>query len=185
MIGCVRQSGGVWYFHEAKRPVGWPDLTPVGEIQVKQYPGYREAVVARDTSKASQDGMFRELFKHIQQNDIAMTAPVDMTYQQSSDPTEMRSMAFLYDVPERGAVNEAGDVIVRDVPARQVVSIGMRGRYSDERFDAALQQLKTWLEVQRGYQPTGSPRFLGYNSPFVPFFWRYGEVQIPVKVIGE
>lgn len=50
MIGCVRQSGGVWYFHEAKRPVGRPDLTPVGEIQVKLYPAYREAVVARGAS---------------------------------------------------------------------------------------------------------------------------------------
>lgn len=181
LIGCVRQSGGVWYFHEAKRPVGWPDLTPVDEVQIKQYPAYREAIVQSNAAQSNQGIMFRTLFKHIQQNDISMTAPVDMTYQASSDKLEMKSMAFLYDEPERGPVTDDGNVTVLDVPATKVASIGVRGSYSDERFDAALKQLNTWLASGDEYEAAGAPRYLGYNSPFVPFFWRYGEVQIPVK----
>ena len=31
------------------------------------------------------------------------------------------------------------------------------------------------------YERAGEPRFLGYNSPFVPPWQQYGEAQIPVK----
>lgn len=185
VAGCVRQSGGVWYIHEAKRPPGWPVLTPVGEVQVKEYPSYREAVVTSEVGDSKQGVMFRELFSHIKKNDIAMTAPVNMTYDPSDDKPVMRSMAFLYDVPERGDVVAEGKVIVRDVGTRQVVSVGVRGSYSDDPFDAALGKLKSWLDAQQKYAADGPPRYLGYNSPFVPFFWRYGEVQIPVCVATD
>ena len=189
-VGCVRQSGSVWYFHEASTPDGWPQLTPVNSIEVKTYPAYREAVVTADEAAVnetggSQNDMFRQLFKHIQKNDISMTAPVDMTYQASDEKPQLRSMAFLYDVPQRGELDEKGPIVVRDVPARQVVSIGVRGRYSDEHFDEASKQLQNWIMRQDEYQTTGPPRYLGYNSPFVPFFWRYGEVQIPVKPVQK
>lgn len=184
-IGCVRQSGGVWYFHEAGTPKGWPELTPVGQVQVKQYPAYREAVVTRETTSASQGSMFRKLFSHIQQSDISMTAPVDMGYRPVSGAPELQSMAFLYDVPERGGVVDQGEVIVRDVPARPFASIGVRGSYSEQQFQEAVEKLHEWLRGSNDFQPAGSPRYLGYNSPFIPFFWRYGEVQIPVQASSK
>ena len=186
VAGCVRHSGGVWYFHEAKRPPGWPELTPVDEVQLKEYPAYREAVVKMDTSRDPQSSMFRRLFRHIQEKDIAMTAPVDMSYEPTNEEPQINSMSFLYDLPERGALANDGDVIVRDAPQRTVVSIGVRGSYSDEHFKAAHQELKTWLAEQEVYESVGPPRYLGYNSPLVPFFWRYGEVQIPVAArVGD
>ena len=183
MISCVRTDGGVWYFCEAKLPEGWPPLTPVGEVQVKQYPAYRQAIVIDDEGQGSQNAMFRDLFNHIKTNDIAMTAPVDMGYRDDGDQPTMRSMSFLYDVPERGPVGEQGAVTVHDVPAMQVASIGVRGRYNDKQFVKAHQRLRFWLDGQTTYRAAGPPRFLGYNSPFVPFFWRYGEVQVPVEAI--
>jgi len=181
MIGCVRKSGGVWYFREADTPEGWPALTPVGRIQVKQYPAYREAVVTDERTPAEQTPMFNALFQHIKSSDIAMTAPVDITYEPDGEEPRMRSMAFLYDVPSRGPTGERGAVTVRDVPAMKAVSIGVRGGYSDATFENNIVKLRDWLAGQTVYQPIGPPRLLGYNSPLVPVFWRYGEVQIPLE----
>ncbi len=147
---------------------------------MKQYPAYREAVVTSDSPKDSQGTMFRKLFKHIQRSDISMTAPVDM-----GSEAEVQTMAFLYDVPERGGVTDQGEVIVRDVPARSFASIGVRGSYSDEQFQEAVEKLREWFKGRTDFREAGSPRYLGYNSPFVPFFWRYGEVQIPVEPSGK
>ena len=193
MFGCVRNSGGVWYFREAKLPADWPELTPVGKVQVKEYPAYREAVVTDEQVDPTQRAMFNALFQHIKTNEIAMTAPVEMTYDAdagdaaadaSGGGAGMRSMAFLYDVPERGPTGQRGEVTVRDVPPMTVASIGVRGSYQDEKFDDARQTLRDWLAGQSEWRAVGPPRMLGYNSPFVPWFWRYGEVQVPVEPAG-
>jgi hypothetical protein len=170
--------------NEAPLPVGWPELTPVGEIQVNQYPVYRAAVID-DKTDGSQSGMFRPLFNHIQREDIAMTAPVEMTY----DGDKQSSMAFLYRNPEMGSLgsdDEDTRVEVREIEQQTAVSIGVRGSYSKEHFDEAIEKLNVWLDENKGqWQSDGEPRFLGYNSPFVPRFMRYGEVQIPVAPADE
>ena len=166
--------------NEAPLPEGWPELTPVGEIQVKQYPVYRAAVIDDDTD-GSQRGMFMPLFNHIQREDIAMTAPVEMTY----DGKKQSSMAFLYRNTEMGSLGSDADdqrVEVRDIQKQTAVSIGVRGRYSEDNYNEALDKLNAWLDDNKDqWQANGEPRFLGYNSPFVPWFLRYGEVQVPVE----
>lgn len=42
-VGCVHRSGGEWMFASAPLPEGWPTITPVGEVAVKDYPVYRVA----------------------------------------------------------------------------------------------------------------------------------------------
>jgi effector-binding domain-containing protein len=166
--------------NEAPLPQGWPELTPVDEIQVKQYPVYRAAVID-DGTDGTQGNMFRPLFNHIQREDIAMTAPVEMTY----DNDQQASMAFLYRTPDMGTTgsDEADQrVVVKDIEPQTAVSIGVRGSYSKEHFDEALTKLNNWLdENSDAWQQAGEPRYLGYNSPFVPWFMRYGEVQIPIE----
>ncbi|MEM6258230.1 MAG: heme-binding protein [Planctomycetota bacterium] len=165
--------------NEAPLPEGWPGLTPVGEIEVKQYPVYRAAVID-DQTDGSQGGMFRPLFNHIQREDIAMTVPVEMTY----DSNEQASMAFLYRTPDMGTLGRDTDdarVVVKDIAEQTAVSIGVRGRYNDDNYNKALDKLNAWLEANPKWKAVGEPRFLGYNSPFVPGFMRYGEVQIPIE----
>ena len=58
---------------EAEMPQGFPGYTPVGQIEIKQYPAYRKAF-------ASGPAEFWLLFSHIKQNNVAMTAPVEMDY---------------------------------------------------------------------------------------------------------
>ncbi len=178
-------------------PEGWPEITPVGEMAVKEYPAYREAIVEEDRERSSasrerpgMNEMFMTLFRHIQQNDIPMTTPVDMGYEQADNGSaRMDSMAFLYRTQEVGEPGQDGDVVVHDVPARTWATIGVRGDYTRKNFEKARTELAEWLESQTDWVIDGDPvsdaRYLGYNGPFVPAFARYGEVQIPVKPAGE
>jgi hypothetical protein len=184
LAGCVEQSGGTWYVRSAAVPEGWPELTPVGEVQVKHYPTYRAAVVAdADLGRGGMGPMFRTLFNHIKTNDIAMTAPVEMGYENvAAGRPRMASMAFLYGSPDLGRAGEAGRVRVRDLEPQMFASVGVRGDYTTGRFLEGLGLLEAWLEANaEEWSAAGPPRYLGYNSPFVPGFMRYGEVQVPVE----
>lgn len=160
---------------EAKLPQGFPDPGPVGSVVVKTYPPHR---LARATVGADSDNaMFMKLFNHIKRNDIAMTSPVQMD-------GARESMAFLYATPGLGTPGpdpKDPAVVVEDIPETTVVSVGIRGSYSKETAAKGVAQLREWLAAHPEWQPAGDPRTLGYNSPFVPSFLKYSEVQIPVR----
>ena len=185
LAGCVRTSGGTWYFNSAPLPEGWPELTPVGGVEIREYPSYRAAVVSEEDGRSGTTPMFRSLFQHISSNDIPMTSPVDMTYDDAGGDTDprgdrMTGMAFLYRTPELGPVGTDGVVRIEDVAPRAYASTGVRGSYSSAHYAEGMDRLKKWLAGQTEWRSDGASRYLGYNSPFVPWFWRYGEVQIPV-----
>ncbi len=173
-------------------PAGFPPPGPVGQVIVKHYPACREARVDADavTQSAGTDGMFMSLFHHIQSNNIPMTAPVEITWSPpgTTQPATPVAMAFIYKTPDTGTPTTAsaettGGVRVIDIPAQTVLSIGIRGGYEKDNFEAALGQLDQYLKSRASaYTRAGPPRYLGYNSPFVPPFMRFGEVQIPVTV---
>jgi hypothetical protein len=141
--------------------------------------------------------MFMPLFNHIKRNDIAMTAPVEIEYAASSEPTEAgtgsrehqraTSMAFMYAVPSLGTAGpDPADarVVVEDIPAMKVLSIGVRGGYTEKNLTSALAKLDDWLAENPGrFRVIGPPRYLAYNSPFVPWFLKFGEVQLRVERI--
>lgn len=171
-------------FREAALPAGFPPPGPVGEVIVKEYPAYR---VARTTtspgSRNPTNAMFRPLFNHIKTNQIAMTAPVEMTYE--SDPAVQEpqpvAMAFMYRDPQMTPTTRESNIQVLDLPASTVLSITVRGSYQRS-FEKGMAALRDWLAHNPGcYEITGPPRFMGYNSPFVPWFLRIGEAQLPVK----
>ena len=160
---------------EAEMPQGFPEPTPVGAIEVKQYPAYRRAT-------ATGMGQFWTLFRHIKQNDIQMTAPVEMEYgAPESGDARRAAMSFLYERPDQGAAGTQGRVEVVDVEATTVVSIGCRGQQTAAAVDEARGRLLKWLDENDTYAPTGPLRVMGYNSPFVPREKNFFEVQIPVE----
>jgi hypothetical protein len=161
---------------EAEMPRGFPTYTPVGQIEIKEYPAYRKA-------SASGPAEFWTLFQHIKQNNVTMTAPVEMDY---GDPratkNNERSMSFLYERPDQGTPGKQGSVEVSDVPAMTVISIGCRGARTASAIAKAREKLVTWLDQKKGeYLAAGPMRIMGYNSPFVPRDRSFFEVQIPVK----
>ncbi len=170
---------------EAALPAGYPEPGPVGEVMIKTYPASRVAMVqASEMGGASANGMFRPLFNHISNQKIAMTSPVLMGYDNPDRQMESRpvSMAFVYKDMQVGHTGPDGNVRVVDVPALTVVSVGVRGSYNEDHFQKGLEQLRAWLAQQGGkYEASGPPRYLAYNSPFVPWFLKYGEVQVPLQ----
>jgi hypothetical protein len=162
---------------EAEMPRGFPGYTPVGQIEVKKYPAYR---------KASASGLaeFWTLFRHIKENNVKMTAPVEMDYGEpnAARPQE-RSMSFLYERPDQGAAGKQGRVEVRDVPEMTVLSIGCRGSQTAAAIAEAREKLLKYLADKKAeYTIAGRMRVMGYNSPFVPRDKNFFEVQIPVKI---
>lgn len=182
---CVRISGGTWMISEAKLPEGWPEATPVGTVEVRQYPAYRAArVLEDDLSGSGQGSMFNELFKHIKDKQVPMTAPVEMGLEGDGDRMRMVSMAFLYPSTARGQPATEGTVVVKDFEPETMASVGVRGSYDEGLLGKPLTALHEWLERNADqWQVVGPPRFLGYNSPFVPSFMRYGELQVPIHPI--
>lgn len=171
---------------EARLPAGFPAPGPVDQVLVKHYPAYRAAKVeASAMGNGDENRMFMPLFNHIRNADIPMTSPVEMEYATAENPPAKQhalSMAFVYPDPAIGRPGTDGVVQVADMPEMTVLSIGVRGSYSDEHFRRALEKLMLWLQENSGrYQIAGPPRYLAYNSPFVPWFLKFGEVQIPVN----
>lgn len=166
---------------EAPLPDGFPPPTPLGEIEIKAYPAYRMARTIMD-GQAGEGRAFLTLFAHITTSNIAMTAPVETTYSgDKRSNTTAESMAFLYQNPKIGELGGQDRVRVVDVPAMTVVSLALRGGYTSERVSDAEAKLRSWLQQYREYEPAGSLRLMGYNSPMVPPERRFAELQLPVK----
>jgi hypothetical protein len=166
---------------EAPLPEGFPRPTPLGEIEIKNYPAYRMARTAMD-GRTDEGRAFFTLFEHITKNQIAMTAPVEMTYAaEASRQANQTAMAFLYQSQATGNLQAGGAVTVTDVPPMTVVSYGIRGDSSPGRVSEGEQALRAWLEKDGQYEVVGKLRLMGYNSPMIPAQRRFAEVQLPVK----
>jgi hypothetical protein len=165
---------------EAPLPEGFPEPTPVGEIQLRQYPAYR---LARTEMAGAGTSAFFTLFTHIKKKDIEMTAPVELTYTpEDTDSLQARTMAFLYRSTRQGEIGKDEKVEVVEIPAMMALSFGLRGDVSRARLAAAKAHLDAWLEDHaEEYEASGLLRVMGYNSPFVAADRRFTEVQIPVR----
>ena len=168
---------------ESPLPEGWPRPSLPGLIRTKTYPAVRSAWVRSPDKKNRQ---FMILFRHIKDRKIAMTAPVVMEYspaaaQDASKMGPTEAMAFLYRRSEQGKAGDFGDVSVGNEKSLLVLSIGLKGAYTKGRFRKALAKLHDWLKVHDEFRQAGAPRVLAYNSPFMLFWNKYSEVQIPVK----
>lgn len=163
---------------EAELPEGFPGYTPVGKIEVKQYPKYRKAETSGKVA-------FWTLFSHIKENQIAMTAPVEMTLTaDKANQLQEQSMAFLYGKADQGTLGKKGPVTVVEVPQMTVVSIGIRGPRSDAILADAQDRLTKWLaENKEQYAESGAARLMGYNSPFVTKNKQFFELQIPIREV--
>jgi hypothetical protein len=161
---------------EAPLPKGFPWPVPAGEIRIQEYPGYRKVMTGMRGD--AQNGAFFKLFGHISSNDIAMTAPVEMTMGEE----EMLDMAFLYGDPAIGEAGPDGRVEVTDIEPMTVLSIGIRGTTRNSLATGAMESLEGWLaRNSETWERAGNARLMGYNGPMTPRNKQYCEVQIPVR----
>jgi len=172
---------------ESPLPGDWPQPSLPGLIRIKTYPPVRSAWVRAPENR---DGQFMVLFRHIQAEQIAMTAPVVMEYSGAAgkDPSKLggtEAMAFLYRRTDQGKTGKYGAVAVEDDQPLLVVSVGLKGSYREANFRDALEKLRQWLGAHPKWRVAGPPRVLAYNSPFMLWWMKYSEVQIPVAAGKE
>lgn len=160
-------------YAEAPLPEGFPAYTPIGVIEVKQYPAYRKAV----------GPAFWPLFNHIQAQGIPMTAPVEMT--SAPDRGNDGAMAFLYQNTGVGELGPIDGVAVEQTPETLVASLGLRGRMSKGAAEDAKAVLEAWLAAQTAYRQAGEEpfRLFGYSSPMVPDSSKYWEAQVLIESV--
>jgi hypothetical protein len=176
--------------HEADLPAGFPPPGPVEKVIVKTYPAARAAtVLATDVKGKGQDRLFMPLFNHIQKNNISMTSPVVMDFppaDAAQPATPPIAMSFVYATTQTSQTGRDGIVSVHDMAPLTVLSVGVRGSYDAVRFNQGMKLINQYLAAHPGtFTIAGPPRFLGYNSPFVPWFMKFGEVQLPVREVAS
>jgi effector-binding domain-containing protein len=151
--------------------------TEVGVTEVKELPAGK-ILVARSPRPYFSGGnpLFGRLFRYIQSNRIPMTAPVEAAM-------EPGTMVFYVDAASstRGDLASTRDVELREVPARTVASVGIRGSYTQASYDANLARLREWLASRPDLEVAGEPYAVYWDSPFVPGFLKRSEVHIPVR----
>ena len=166
-------------------PVGYPEPTPPGAIDLKTYPSVRRAVVSgKGTPNRGMNDAFWPLFNHIKKKKIAMTSPVEMDYSTASAPEVAKSdwsMAFLYRTPELNGTGSDGKVEVVDAPAVTVVAVGVKGDYGTGLVAKGAELIEAWLVENPQWEAAGHWRSLYYNGPALDFWNKWGEVQMPVR----
>ncbi len=176
---------------ESPLPDGYPEPTPPGAIDIKDYPAVRRAEWhSKGPTESGMNIAFWPLFNHIKRHDIPMTAPVEMAYDGvwpdpaasiAKNPLGTWSMSFLYRAPTVGQLGDDQGVQVVDAPAVTVVSIGLRGSYGIELAERGVRELRDWDKAEADWELAGPVRVLHYNGPAVRESWKWSEVQVPVR----
>lgn len=166
-VYCMAGTGNAY---EAAYP-----KTPKGTIEIKTIPAAKLMVTKNSGGYFdSNNDMFMRLFRYINANNVSMTVPVEAQI-------EAAQMTFYVGSADSAKnLAEQGEVKVVDLPERAVVSIGIRGSYTKEKFEENREKLIAWLRENQLYQPAGAAYAVYWDAPFVPWFWKHSEVHIPV-----
>lgn len=150
--------------------------TPVGEVEIKNLPSRLALETKEEGSYFDQEnGLFRRLFRYISRNDVAMTVPVEAEIQ----PSVMR---FFVGRKHRGTRPPSEALVsVVELPARQVLSIGLRGGYDRKQFEDGRKALEQWMSHQEDWVADGEAYAVYWNGPLVPAWFKRSEVHLPVR----
>ncbi|MCF7847613.1 MAG: heme-binding protein [Kiritimatiellales bacterium] len=150
--------------------------TDTGKIEVKKIPERTLIVAEKDGDYFKEDNaLFRRLFRYIQDNDVSMTVPVKAEV----SPGKMYFYVGTKDIAKELKDTDAVKVVVE--PERSVLSIGVRGGYSEKNFKEARDKLLDWLAASKQWKKSGDAYAIYWNGPFTPFFMKRFEVHIPVE----
>jgi hypothetical protein len=170
----------------APLPVGFPSPTAHNKIEIKQYPAYRSGTYTHEGNfSEATSNSFNPLFRHISNNNIAMTAPVEARYPMTTIDQPIQKgtakVSFLYNNNAIAPMQVSQDIQVEDHAPMLVVSLGVQGAYGFDSYQEHIVKLKQWLENHLEYEIAGEPREFLYDSPFTPAPLKRREVQIPIR----
>ncbi|MDF7825634.1 heme-binding protein [Pontiellaceae bacterium B12227] len=149
--------------------------TDAGTIEIKEIPE-RTLIVARrgESYFEENNALFGQLFRYIKDNDVSMTVPVKADI----DPGNMYFYVGSKDLAKDLRDTDSVKVVVE--PVRQVLSIGVRGGYSENNFRKAREKLFEQLDASKDWKVTGEAYAIFWNGPYVPSFMKKFEVHVPI-----
>ena len=150
--------------------------TEVGKIEVKDLPATRALEAAASTGYfEGGNRTFMTLFRYIRSNELAMTIPVE------AEITPARMRFFVDRNVTRKLPSGDSGVNVLDLPARKVVSLGLRGGYSQENFEEGVTKLREWLAGNPDWVAKSEPYAVYWNGPFTIWFAKRSEAHIRIS----
>jgi len=150
--------------------------TSAGKIEIKTIPASMVMVSESEGNYfGTRNYLFRRLFNYISENNVAMTTPVEARIENAQMKFYVGTKDKLKELKDRGSVK------VVTIPQRTVVSIGIRGAYTESNFVKAKTQMEQWLRDNTGYQQAGAAYAVYWDAPFMPWFLKRSEVHIPVE----
>lgn len=155
--------------------------TKAGAIEVKTIPASLALQADADTSYFDEEnGLFRTLFRYISREDIKMTVPVEAD-------VDKGTMRFFVGTKDREKeLPETKGVVVKHIPAKQVVSIGFLGPYSEKNYHKHLEKLQQWLEEnQQEWKSVGEPVAVYWDGPFRLSAWKRAEIYVEIRPVPD
>jgi DNA gyrase inhibitor GyrI len=173
ILGVVFLGRNIYFVESAFKKA------PVGRVEIKTIPESRVLMTEmKGNYFNTKNSLFRVLFNYIQDNQVAMTVPVEAEIDSSKMKFYLGTKDKVKDLPDQRNVR------VVTVPGRTVASIGIRGSYTKGNFDKALKKLEGWLKENTQYVPAGEAYGIFWDGPFMPSFLKRSEVHIPVTKQG-
>ena len=153
-------------------------------FEVRDYQGYvvAETFVEGSFSAVGNEG-FQRLFRYISGDNraaakIAMTAPVE---QQRAGARWRIAFVLPSTYTLATAPRPTDDrVVLAEAPPRRMAVVRYRGTWTEARYGEELAMLRNFIG-ERGLTAVGEPVFARYDPPFMPWFLRRNEIQIPVQ----
>ena len=169
VIGVVFMGRNIYFVESAFNKTG------AGKIEVKTIPESKVLISGiKGNYFNTKNSLFRNLFNYIQDNQVSMTVPVEAEIDSSKMKFYLGDKDKAKDLPERA------NVYVETVPGRTVVSIGIRGAYTESNFDKAFTKLESWFKENTQYVQAGNAYGVFWDAPFIPWFLKRSEVHIPI-----
>jgi len=150
--------------------------TQPGTVEFKTIP--ERTVILAEHSDGYFDGnnrMFGQLFRYIKDNGVSMTVPVKADI----DPGRMYFYVGNKDLAKD--LKDTENVKVATEPEHRVLSIGVRGAYSEANFESARDTLYNQLATDKQWKKAGEAYAIYWNGPYVPGFMKRFEVHVPVE----
>ena len=149
--------------------------TPDGKIDIKTIQASRLMLTENPGGYFDNNNeLFMRLFRYIGANNVSMTVPVEADIENARMKFYVGGTDSGKDLPDRGEVK------VVSLPERTVASIGIKGSYTQDKFQKNRQKLEAWLRENTRYAAAGAAYAVYWDAPFVPWFLKHSEVHIPV-----
>ena len=150
--------------------------TAANTIEIKEIDEKYLLIAQQDENYfKSNNTLFRNLFRFISEYDIPMTTPVKAEI----NPGKMGF--YISETDYNKSIDKQSKIKPTRELAYTVISIGKRGKYSENGFQDALTELKRSLKNEKKWEASGPAYAIFWNGPYVPIFMKRFEVHIPIK----